>query len=314
MKRNTAASIPLLISAAFILLCAVSSCSSGGNAGSPAAPAQQITSLEFGHTTSHNDYCAPTTLPEDFGNGFLFTVWTRITNIITTGTHRGNQNILRITGANWELICLDGNLSVFDSGYARYNSNFMLGSGNGWIGDFCTYYSSEAEQIPLSAANGWVWVAWQVVLNSDKTMTLRQWIKFGFDGTVYPAGYWNDTDVPGEETVAAGTTSVEGWDIPADFSPGPFTSFRIGDDNTWSGDNTPSSSWICLARLYALSSKPTIQELDTIAMNTAADTSAWGDWALCWRNGAADISDRSGNGHHLTMQEGGELTEGGVFR
>lgn len=276
-------------------------------------PSGQITSLEFGHTTSHNDYCAPVTLPDGFGNGFLFTVWTKITNVITAGTYRGNQNILHITGTNWELVCLNGNLGVLDSGYARYNSNFMLGdAATPWIGDFCTYYSLESEQVPLAAANDWVWSAWQVVINSDGTMTLRQWIKFGADGTVYPAGHWSDTDGPGEETVIAGTVSVEGWNIPADFSAGPLVSFRIGDDNTWSGHNTPSSSWLCLAKLYARSDKPTIEELESIAMNTDADTSAWADWELCWRNGAADISDRSGHGHHLTMQEGGELTGGGT--
>lgn len=301
-----------LCAAAVIIL--MTACSSGGQSDRTSQPSQ-ITSLEFGHTTSHNDYCAPMTLPGDFGNGFLFTVWTRITNVITPGTYRGNQNILRITGSNWELICLDGNLGVLESGYARYNSNFMLGGADGtWIGDFCTYYSLESEQVSLSAANGWVWAAWQVVLNGDGTMTLRQWLKFGIDGTVYPAGHWSDTDGPGEETVIAGTKSVEGWNVPADFSPGPIESFRLGDDNTWSGENTPSSSWLCMARLYARSDRPTAEELDAIAVNTAADASAWGDWELCWKNGTADISDRSGHGHHLEMQQGGELTEGGIFK
>ena len=269
-----------------------------------------IHSLEFGHTTSHSDYCAQMNLSDDFGNGFLFSIWTKITQTIEPGGTRGNMNILRIYGDNWGLICLDGNIGQNADGTARYNANFMLDLNSTYIGDFCTYYSLPTENISMDDANGWVWVAWQVVVNADKSMTLRQWLKFGVDGIVIPAGYWNDTDVPGEEILIAGTTSVEGWNIPDTFDPSKPRSFRIGDDNTWSGVNTPSNSYLYHARLYARTTKPTINELNAIALATFADTGAWGDWMLEWKDGAADLTDESGHGNDLSLQPGGILYMG----
>lgn len=287
----------------------VTGCSKNSTA--PEIPVKpEVFSLEFGHTTSHNDYCAQMNVSGDFGNGFLFSVWTKIPQSIAPGGTRGNMNILRIYGDNWSLICLDGNISQNTNGTARYNANFMLDLNSTFIGDFCTYYSLPAENISLSDANGWVWVAWQVVVNADKSMTLRQWLKFGVNGSVIPAGYWNDTDVPGEEILIPGTTSVEGWAIPDTFDPSVPRSFRLGDDNTWSGVNTPSNSYLYHARLYNRARKPTLDELNAIALSTGADTSAWGDWFLNWVSESADISDKSGHNHPLSLQAGGVLYKG----
>lgn len=270
-----------------------------------------LPSLEYGHETAHNDYCAPMDLPEDFGNGALFSVWTRITVAIEAGGHRGNMNVFFLDGEGWNLICLVGNILFWEDGSVGYNANTMLGGADGaWIGDFCGYRSLSTEGISLEEANGWVWAAWQVVLNGDDTMTLRQWIKFGIDGLVHPAGLWSDTDGPGEELVVPGGTTLELMPVPASFDPGPFLSFRLGDDNTWSGENTPSNSYLCHARMEARSDAPGLEELDAIARASAPDGSAWGDWELVWRNGAADLSDRSGHGHHLSLMPGGALHEG----
>jgi hypothetical protein len=269
-------------------------------------------SLDFGHTSGSNDFCNDVTLDNDFGNGVLFSVWTKITQTIESGETRGNMNILRIYGDNWGLICLDGNIGQNEDGTARYNANFMLELNNTYVGDFCTYYSLATENISLEDANGWVWVAWQVVVNSDKSMTLRQWLKFGVKGSVFPAGYWNDTDIPGEEILIADTTSIEGWSIPDTFIPSIPRSIRIGDDNTYSGVNTPSNSYLYHARLAPCATKPTLEELEAIAVLTSADTTAWGDWELNWLNETANISDRSGNKHDLTIQSGGALYQGAI--
>ncbi len=291
----------------------------GQPAGEPLLPGQ-IDSVEFGHRQAPaTDYCAPLAFDAGVENGILISFWTRITYPIVPPDYRGNQNICRISGDNWELICLDGNLSANSDGSARYNGNFMLGYNNGqWGGDVCTYYSSQAEGITMNEANGWVWVAWQVVAGTGNSMTLRQWLKFGMEGTVFPAGYWSDSD--GEETLAYGSDALDPIcpAIPADWNPGPPRSIQIGDDNTYSGSGydtvlplTPSNSWVCHARLYARTDRPTIAELDAIARLSTADTNAWGDWELNWVNGAANLTDRSGNGHHLSVMSGGILTQGG---
>lgn len=268
----------------------------------PPSPGQ-VDSLEFGHTSGGKDYCDPVSLPGNFGNGALFSVWTRIPQTLVAPPAftklRGNMNVFFLNGDNWGLICLVGNIDGYPDGYALYNANFMLDAGNGsWGGDYCTYLTLERDRLPLATVNDWVWVAWQVVVNADHTMTLRQWLKFGMSGAVFAAGQW-DIQPPGEETV-----SLPGW------NPSPPRSFRIGDDNTWSGVNTGPNSYLCHARMQARSSKPTLGELEAIARLSAADGTAWGDWELDWKNGAPDLSDRSGHGHGLTVQPGGALHRG----
>jgi hypothetical protein len=217
-----------------------------------------------------------------------------------------------IGGDTWYLICLDGNI-CFENGWALYNANFMLGDEIGqFVGDFCGYRSLQTEERTTADANGWVWAAWQVVHNTDGTMTLRQWLKFGPDGEVFPAGYWDDTETPGEEIVVAGQTSIEGYDVPATFMSGPPRFIRVGDDNTFSGNGAPSNSWLCRARVYRMTEPPTQVWLEQVASLSDPDYSAWGDWELCWNDGPV-LTDRSGHGHDLTVEAGGTLYPGAVF-
>jgi len=271
----------------------------------------QIFSLEFGHTSGAPDYCTPVGLPDDFGNGVLFSVWTKIPNELVAPSSfiklRGNMEVFYLHDDNWHLICLDGNIDGYPDGYALYNANFMLAAdGEGNRGDYCTYMTYLKDKLPLSTFNDWVWVAWQVVINADKTMTMRQWLKFGLSGTVFPAGnyylpggFWTPLDPEGEEIA-----SISGW------NPSFPKFFQIGTDNSSSGVNTGSNSYLCLARLEARSTPPTLPELEAIASRNAADPSAWGDWELNWENGAPNLTDRSGHGHDLTIQPGGQLWQG----
>jgi hypothetical protein len=265
-----------------------------------------IDSLEFGHTSGAKDYCNPVLLPDDFGNGVLFSIWTKIPNDLVPPPSftklRGNMEVFYLDGNNWHLICLDGNVDGFADGYALYNANYMLSTTPaGGKGDYCTYLTLERDKLPLATVNNWVWVVWQVVINADHTMTLRQWLKFGIKGTVFAAGQW-DIKPAGQETV-----SIAGWE------PSLPKSFRIGTDNTYSGDNTGSNSYLCRARLEARSTKPSLAELDDIARLNTPDTTAWGDWELNWKGGAPNLMDRSGHHHHLSVQAGGALYKGVRF-
>jgi uncharacterized repeat protein (TIGR02543 family) len=263
----------------------------------------QIFSLEFGHTSRAPDYFNPVTLPSGFGNGVLFSVWTKIPiNLVAPASFtklRGNMEVFYLDGDNWHLICLDGNVDGYPDGHALYNANFMLSTTPpGGKGDYCTYLTLERDKLPLATVNSWVWVAWQVVINANQTMTLRQWLKFGIDGTVFAAGQWNITP-PGEETV-----SIANW------NPSLPRSFQIGADNTSSGINTGSNSYLCHARMEARSTQPSLLELEAIARLNSADPTAWGDWELNWKDGAPNLYDRSGHDHDLAIQTGGHLYQG----
>ncbi len=282
-----------------------------------------ITSLEFGHRESPaKDYCAPIELGEDFGAGILISFWTKITYPIVPPDFRGNQNICRIYGDNWDLICLDGNIGTHANAAARYNANYMFNYDDRWGSDLCTYYSLEDEGLSMEEANGWVWVAWQVVINQDRSMTFRQWLKFGMEGAVIPAGHWSVRySNPGEETLAPGSMALDPINtspIPTDFNPSPPRRVQVGDDNTYSASGydtheplTPSNSWICHGRIDARADKPSIDELDEIARGRASPYPAWADWELAWKGDAPDLSDRSGHGRDLSLMPGGALSAGG---
>jgi hypothetical protein len=278
---------------------------------SPAPSPGQAYSLEFGHSSGAKDYCNPVALSAGFGNGVLFSVWTRIPKALTAPPSfaklRGNMNVLYLYGSNWSLIALVGNIDAYPDGNALYNANYMLDPGTGsWGGDFCTYQTLERDKMPLARMNDWVWVAWQVVINADHSMTMRQWLKFGIDGAVFPAGnyslpngVWTPLVPEGEETAR-----MAGWD------PSLPTGFRIGYDNTSSGVNTGSNSYLTHARMEARGTKPSLAELEAIARLNAPDPTAWGDWELDWKDGAPDLTDRSGHGRALSAQAGGTLYQG----
>jgi hypothetical protein len=137
---------------------------------------------------------------------------------------------------------------------------------------------------------------------------MRQWVKFGLDGPVMPAGnqkYDSNFNYIGPlYPLGEDTSNVLG------FVPSNPSSFRLGHDNTYEGHNTPSNSYLCHARLEARNTKPTLTELDAIARANVSDPTAWGDWELNWTANAPNLSDRSGHGNNLSIQPGGALYQG----
>ncbi len=264
----------------------------------PPSPGQ-VYSLEFGHASGHNDVCAPMAAP---AGGTLFSVWTKSPKILSPsgmdGLVRGNMIVYTLTGENWKLNALVGNVYEYAGKGASYNANYMINAG---AVDYVVYQTLERDVLPFETVNDWVWVAWQVVVNADGTITLRQWLKFGMTGKVFAAGPYDPTytTMSGEEIVA-----VPGW------KAGEAKTFQIGYDNTYSNDWRISNSYLCHARMEARSTRPTLGELEAIAAADAPDPGAWGDWELRWINGAPDLSDRSGNGRHLSVDDGGTLYQG----
>ncbi len=264
----------------------------------PPSPGQ-VYSLEFGHSSGHNDVCEPMEAP---AGGTLFSVWTKSPKILSPSGQnalvRGNMIVYTLNGENWKLNALVGNVYEYAGKGASYNANYMINVG---AVDYVVYQTLERDALPFAAVNDWVWVAWQVVVNEDGSITLRQWLKFGMDGKVFAASRYDPTytTMSGEEIV-----KVPGW------KAGDAKTFEIGYDNTFSNDWRIPNSYLCHARMEARSSKPTLDELEAIAAANAPDPGAWGDWELRWSNGAPDLSDRSGNGRHLAVRSGGTLHQG----
>ncbi len=294
---------------------------------------------EFGHTSGNPDFCNQVYLPADFGNGILFSVWTHIPDDLSTPVlntlNRGNMIVYSLEATNWNLLALVGNIYVWGDGGAGYNANIMLGLGGVWAGDYSCYQTLEMNRMSIAAVSDWIWVAWQVVINPDKSFTFRQWLKFGAQGTVqgmgdylvspdgeenvslsYLRAFVTDTPHPDDSihNLNAGTVHNGGNTMSSNeaavWEPGPLYRFQIGWDNSYSGVGEHGNSYLYHARMEALSTKPTLSRLEEIANLTSPDTSAWGDWSLEWSSDMSGLQDRSGQGHHLTISNGGSLNQG----
>jgi hypothetical protein len=199
-------------------------------------------------------------------------------------------------GQNWYMRCLTGNSSAASATSASFNANSMLfadPSGT-WVNDYSYYLNTAMTE---SQVRGWVWAAWQVVVNAN-SFTIRQWLKFGLNGAVVAAGESNPTFTE----IRSALVSMRGFTASraAAWVPGDATSFHVGKDN----------GYLTHARMAATSATPTLAALDTIARANAADTSAWADYELVWVNGAPNLSDRSGHGRNLSIEAGGTLYAG----
>jgi hypothetical protein len=267
----------------------------------------QVHSLEFGHTGDNGkDYCNPVPAP---AGGTLFSVWTKVPGTLeypaSAGKIRGNMIVYRLYGTNWGLMALVGNIDAYpqgDPGGAGgiYNANYMFGLGSEG-GDYSVFY--DRTRRPLSVLNDWIWVAWQVVVNPNKSITFRQWLKYGIDGQVFAAG--NQKGFTGQPL------EKEGEEI-AYFSqqPGEAVNFQVGYNNYYDNEQHIPNSYLCHARMEALGMEPTLEYLDAISRLNHPDASAWADYELNWVDGAPNLQDRSGHGRNLSVKDGGVLYQG----
>jgi hypothetical protein len=256
-------------------------------------------SVEFGRTLWGSDYCVRNDAPQ---GGILVSVWAKIPDPgATYPWSRGNMDDVILHGVNWHLICLTGNSSATSPTDARYNANTMLGAEGGgadqWVNDY-SYYESGGWQ-PEASYRGWVWAAWQMIVNHD-SFTIRQWLKFGPEAAVIAAG----EDRPTFAEIRDVLVADRGWTRQqADaWMPGEATGFQVGDTN----------GFLCHARVEARSTPPTLTELDDIARGQNVPP-AWAEYELGWSHNRPDLSDRSGHNRDLVLQTGGTLHQGDPF-
>lgn len=282
-----------------VLLFPVFSCGGSRESGSPVTG---VRSVEFGNTLWGSDFVIHEGAPQ---GGTLFSAWTRLPPDWDNWGH--NMDVFILRGENWSIRFLVGNVSEDGTGYNANSMVFSTWEGGLWAGDYSSYLAggNTPEQ-----TTGWVWVAWQCVVDAD-SMVLRQWLKFGSDGEVFAAG---ENDVSFEELRAFllnpdnnlwGYENGQGWTeaVAAAWVPSDAVAFQIGQDN----------SNLYHARIEARSTKPTLDELEALSWQTGADASAWADYALTWDDAGPAIADRTGNGRHLQIQAGGELHPGQVI-
>jgi hypothetical protein len=133
-----------------------------------------------------------------------------------------------------------------------------------------------------------------VVVESD-AFTVRQWLKFGPNGDVIPAG---ESHLTFDE--ARSNLVSNGWS-PTDaaaWTPGDAISFQVGSDH----------GYLTHARMVAQSTPPSLTDLDQLA--TSGFAPVWADYPFIWQNGAPDLHDQSGNGRDLLLPSGGTLYQG----
>ena len=299
-RARRIAAFPCCLPALLLLSCALA-LGTGFN-----APDGEFSSREFGHTGDGGvDYSEWVDAPK---GGTLFSVWTKVPDTLqvpaVSGTKlRGNMIVYSLKGDSWVLRAQVGNIDGFTSGHPLgeggvYNANIMIDIG----GDVCVFY--DPAHRPLPCLKDWIWAAWQVIVNDDRSITFRQWLKFGLEGEVFPAANQTGTGglplpKPGEDRVFFGA------------QPSDAVSFQVGYNNYYENVvNHIPNSYLCHARMEARSTRPTLGELEAIAAADAPDPGAWGDWELRWISGAPDLSDRSGNGRHLSVDDGGTLYQG----
>jgi hypothetical protein len=206
------------------------------------------------------------------------------------------MDVYVLYGANWHIRGLTGNASATSTTSTTFNANSMLfvDPVGEWVDDYSYYLGTE---LPEAQTVGWVWAAWQVVVDSS-AFTIRQWLKFGLDGPVFAAGESNVTLADIRTTLvnerSFPTAEAAAW-IPTDA-----TSFQVGKDN----------GYLIHARMEATNAPPTLAHLEQIAHASAADATAWADYELTWIDGGPSLKDRSGHAHDLSIDTGGRLYQG----
>lgn len=265
-----------------------------------------VYSVEQGRVEYGNDYVAR---PDVAPSGVLFSLWCRIPEQISTYPYtRGNMEVYTLQFGNWLARCIGGNINANSAVDCSYNANSMIlcdgtsvgEPNNSYAGDY-TY--SVDSGLPVAQVNGFVFLAWQFY-NDGANLVMRQWHRYA-GGALYPV---MESIVP-YATLRADVVSNAGWN-PANaalWTPSMTpVSFKVG--STFSTCN----GMYVQARMESTTGNPSAAHILAISEQTGPDPTAWGDWALKWDTdlGAADLTDRSGNGRPLILQPGGTLYQG----
>jgi hypothetical protein len=259
-----------------------------------------------------------------YGSDFIYRGSAALSGILVTGwvralplagdypRSRGNLYPFFLVGPNILIYVVGCNFSVASAGSfaSVYNFNSMIGvpSTAYGFGDR-TLYQSSYPRVSEDDLNGMHFFAfWYFDDTVGEEVHWHMWGKAGPGDELRHAeddGYLNDITYAEARAalIASGMPSGEA----ASWTPGVINTINIGygDDVVESGFDMTN------VRVYAASSMPTIAQLEAIAANPDADTSAWADYKVSWETGAAVVADRSGNGRDPTTT--GTLYEGTEF-
>jgi hypothetical protein len=216
----------------------------------------------------------------DITAGVLLTCWTKNPVHTAYPYSEPNKYPFTVKGTNWGIWCVTGNMFATNSPTDSYFNQNVTVLG---IGDYMGYITQVAAEDQYI---GWVFSAWQFIVDGTNGIVMRQWVKFGVGSPFV----YNEVTI----TVASyqSLTSQPTW------TPGALSSIGIGGDVQTGDANVFSMTHM---KVFSRSTKPTEAEINAIALQTSVDTSAWGDYLMEWVSGAADISDRSGNSRNLSV-------------
>lgn len=222
----------------------------------------------------------------------------------------GNHEVLHVGGTNWNVQQILDNMTIESTGVCSFwnmNTQFFAGTGileGDWVADF-TGWNDSSETLTEAIVQDWKWACWQVIKDDTlQQFTFRQWIKYGMYGNVIKTGSWYDAphydEVVTYAEIRALLVSSAGWDAgdAAAWVPDDIIGFGIGD--TFS-DGTGSKPNVAFAKLWEMDTEPTLDQLDSWALQFYPDRTAIGDWPFNNVGGTSLLTDRSGNGNALTQ-------------
>jgi len=229
------------------------------------------------------------------GLGVLFCCWVKAYTDVVDAGGRGDTEPFQLYGDTWHVRFVTADSLNVDvpNQTANYNPNSTLFSdgvtgvsSDTTLGD---YSFQNFEGLSWTVVNGWWFIAWQIVIDTvGHTFTLRQWSRQPGGTTSSPVA---DTltwaairDII--ESKGASHSDAQAW------TPGAAVRFVLKQGK------------LAYGRIYQMTSMPSTATVEAIAVATAPDATAFGDYRLDWIDGAADRVDRSGNGHGLTSITG----------
>jgi len=212
--------------------------------------------------SSWSDYAVIEPIPS---GDILLSTWT---HVVQSGPSSNDYPFIVGCGPNPLVTgCVNDAITCVAGNVGPYTPYYYNVNTMSCDGDHDTVYAICTDE----QAHGWVFVAWHIA-HGPGTTTIRQYLKFGTAGDVAQVNPMEGTE-----------TRNRVYDT---------LSLTVGGSaREW------ATTWQMYARVHEMG-VPTVDQVDEIALDPNPDPSAWADWSLI----AGDLTDRSGHGHHLTLQ------------
>jgi hypothetical protein len=236
----------------------------GGMTGTASVTVSDSGGTQYSTETAQQDGAVDLSLESAPPYNYFIGAWTHVVPPMGSGV-KGNDY-------PFAMYCQEGEVSFVSGNFATpfyYNANIMTFDAKGrYIDDYTVLVDGFATE---AMCRDWVYVGWHFQRMGTST-SVTQYVKY--------VGSANLVDSKITQTV-----------------PGTWTPSRlqVGSDPV----HAPSTPmYIMYARIYAMDTPPTDEEVDAISMHSATpDPTAWADWPLV----DGDPSDVSGNGRNLTV-------------